>query len=193
MRKLLLILAFFIFVVGCTPTPEQIHPYVEQTLAKWPTQTAYPTYTPNPINTPTPTNTSTPIPTPTPTQVTLTIEEVIGYFIEAGLPITEIIYYTEETDPNELLGRPNQYIAKVNWTDERISGWQDGVQAGGSIELFLNPTDMQARKDYLELVTQIMSPIVEYAYSNGSVLLRVSHSLTPTQAQEYETILMSIP
>lgn len=193
MKVKILIILSLVILTGCVPSEKQVQTAIALTLTSMPTNTPVPTKTPTPTLTPTPTNTPTPIPTATPTQTPLTIEEVLGFFIEAGLPITETIYYTEETDPNELLGRPNQYIAKVNWTDERISSWQDGVQAGGSIELFLNPTDMQARKDYLELVTQIMSTLVEYAYSNGNVLLRLSHSLTPTQAQEYETILMSIP
>ncbi len=188
-----------VLLTGCVPSEKQVQTAIALTLTAMPTNTPIPTNTPPPTRTPTrtltPTITITPtsIPTPTSTQAPLTIEEVIGLFVEAGLPITETIYYTEETDPNELLGRPNQYIAKVNWTDERIDSWQDGVQAGGSIELFLNPTNMQARKDYLESVTQIMSTTVEYVYSNGNILLRLSHSLTPTEAQEYESILMSIP
>ena len=192
MTKMFVILLTLVMLTGCVPSEKQVQTAIALTLTAMPTETPIPTETPTPTLTPTPTSTSTSSPTPTPTQTPMTIEEVIGFLVDTGLPITELIYYTEETDPNELLGRPNQYIAKVNWTDERISG-NNGVQAGGSIELFLNPTDMQARKDYLELVTKFMSTTVEYAYSNGNILLRLSHSLTPTQAQEYETILMSIP
>lgn len=195
MKTKILILLALVLLSGCVPSEKQLQTAIALTLTAMPTNTPVPTKTPTPTLTQTltltPTLSSTP--TPTPTQVPLTIEEIIGIFVEAGLPITEIIYYTEETDPNELLGRPNQYVAKANWTDNRISSLQGGVQAGGSIELFLNPTNMQARKDYLESVTQIMSMTVEYAYSNGNILLRLSHSLTPTQAQEYESILMSIP
>lgn len=193
MKIRLLIFLAFIILTGCVPSEKQVQTAIALTLTSMPTNTLVPSKTPTPTLTPKPTNTPTFIPTTTPTQPPLTIEEIIGIFVEAGLPITEIIYYTEETDPNELLGRPNQYVEKANWTDNRISSLQDGVQAGGSIELFLNPTNMLARKDYLESVTQIMSMTVEYAYSNGNILLRLSHSLTPTQAQEYESILMSIP
>lgn len=199
MKMGIILLSALVLLTGCVPSEKQVQTAIALTLTAMPTNTPIPTKTPPPTLTPTRsltptlTNTPTSISTSTPTLAPLTIEEVIGLFVEAGLPITDIIYYTEETDPNQLLGRPNQYIAKVNWTDERIDSWQDGVQAGGSIELFLSPTNMQARKDYLESVTQIMSATVEYAYSNAHILLRLSHSLTPTQAQEYESILMSIP
>ena len=195
MKIKIFILLALVFLTGCVPSEKQVQTAIALTLTAMPTSTPLPTETQPPIPTPTPTVTITPtsIPTATPTSLPLTIEEVIGLFVEAGLPITEIVYFTEETDLNELLGRPNQYIAKANWTDERINGWQEGVQAGGSIELFLNPIDMKARKDYLETVTQLMSVTVEYAYGNGNILLRLSHSLTPTQAQEFESVFMSIP
>ena len=46
-------------------------------------------------------------------------------------PIYEIITYTEKTDPNNLLGRPNQYTSKANFSDIRIltaddlTNWRD--------------------------------------------------------------------
>ena len=46
-----------IFLAGCAPKPEQVMPYVEQTLTALPTQTKYPTNTPYSTYTPYPTNT----------------------------------------------------------------------------------------------------------------------------------------
>lgn len=65
MKKTLLFLFFLLTISACTPKPEQIAPYLEQTLTAWPTQTAYPTLTAYPTNTPystyTPVKTSTAI------------------------------------------------------------------------------------------------------------------------------------
>lgn len=35
-----------------------------------------------------------------------------------SLPITQELTYTEETDGNGLLGRPDQYTSKTSWNDE---------------------------------------------------------------------------
>lgn len=70
MKKLFSILIVLFLIASCTPKPEQIQPYLEQTLSQWPTQTAYPTQTANPTNTPYPTYTAlstyTKMPTTTP-------------------------------------------------------------------------------------------------------------------------------
>jgi len=93
MRRLIIILSIIILMTACTPKPEQVKPYVDQTLTalptrtQYPTNTAYPTYTKEPTLTQvvitkvvtatrtltptltrTPTNTPTPINSPTPTQ-----------------------------------------------------------------------------------------------------------------------------
>ncbi|MGW4825394.1 hypothetical protein ACWEP4_42615 [Streptomyces sp. NPDC004227] len=99
---------------------------------------------------------------------------------------------TEENDPNHLLGRPNQYTSKVTFTDSRIKpadveGSDKGaVERGGAIEAFASPEDAQARAKYIESVTKSMSALAEYDYVQGSVLVRVSHYLTPKQAAEYK-------
>ena len=67
MKKLFLILIVLFLIASCTPKPEQIQPYLEQTLSQWPTQTAYPTQTANPTNTPYPTYTALPTYTKMPT------------------------------------------------------------------------------------------------------------------------------
>lgn len=85
MKRLTFVLIMIILLAACTPKPEQVKPYVDQTLTAYPTQTSYPTNTPYPTytkeptqtavfltkvvtatNTLTPTMTHTPTPTPTP-------------------------------------------------------------------------------------------------------------------------------
>ncbi|MFB7591980.1 hypothetical protein [Streptomyces sp. NPDC056169] len=99
---------------------------------------------------------------------------------------------TEDNDPNNLLGRPHQYTSKITFTDSRIkaddiAGAEPGsVETGGAIEVFTSAADTQARADYIQKVTKSMPALVEYDYVSGTVLIRVSHYLTPTQAADYK-------
>ncbi|WP_329190574.1 hypothetical protein [Streptomyces sp. NBC_01428] len=100
---------------------------------------------------------------------------------------------TAENDPNELLGRPHQYTSKVTFSDSRISaddltGTDKGdVSRGGAIESFATAADAEARAKYIQSVTKSMSALAEYDYAHGTVVVRVSHYLTPKQAAAYKT------
>ena len=111
------------------------------------------------------------------------------------MPIGESIAYTAKNDPNELLGRPNQYNSKVNFKDTRLKPDEIArgfdVQNGGSIEVFENQDDATTRKEYLKGIGKV--PLFsEYSYREGTVLLRLSHRLTPEQAAEYEDALKDL-
>lgn len=112
----------------------------------------------------------------------------------AGLPIGEVIVYTAETDPNDLLGRPNGYLSKAAFTDTRITdtaGVAEGdVALGGGVEVFADEADAQQRMDYIQSVLDEMGMLgTEYDFVAGPVLLRLSQELTPEQAEEYEQVL----
>lgn len=100
---------------------------------------------------------------------------------------------TADNDPNHLLGRPNQYTSKITFTDSRIkaddiAGSEKGsVEQGGSIEVFANEADAKARADYIKAITKSAPMFAEYDYLSGTVLIRVSHYLTPAQAADYKT------
>ncbi|ELP67660.1 hypothetical protein STRTUCAR8_08573 [Streptomyces turgidiscabies Car8] len=100
---------------------------------------------------------------------------------------------TAENDPNHLLGRPSQYTSKVTFADSRIkaadiSGTKEGdVERGGAIEVFGSEADAQTRAKYIQAVTKSLPALAEYDYVHGSVLVRVSHYLTPAQAAGYES------
>ncbi|WP_406458212.1 hypothetical protein OH768_28300 [Streptomyces sp. NBC_01622] len=102
---------------------------------------------------------------------------------------------TAANDGNHLLGRPNQYTSKVTFTDSRIKasdveGTDKGdVDRGGAIEVFADPADAKARAKYIQAVTKSMPVFSEYDYVHGTVLVRVSHYLTPTQAAGYKDAL----
>ena len=115
-------------------------------------------------------------------------EDIINKFIEAGFPISKVIVYNEETDTNGRLGRPNQYIQKTNFADSRYN--QPDIEnnpIGGTIEIFNNAEDAQARKDYLDNAFKILSETPDYMYLRDKMLFRIHDELTPTHAKEYET------
>ena len=124
----------------------------------------------------------------------LTAEEITNKLKEKGLNIGKIVVYTEETDLNNLLGRPNQYISKVQFEDTRLSQEfiEDNDAKGGTIETFNNKEDMQKRKNYIESISSSSSIFAQYIYGNEYVLLRLDNELTPSQAKEYETTFNEI-
>lgn len=99
---------------------------------------------------------------------------------------------TAANDPNHLLGRPSQYTSKVTFTDSRVNkadvvdSTKGSVDLGGAIEVFASPADATARAKYIQTVSKSMSALAEYDYVHGTVLVRVSHYLTPAQAEEYK-------
>ena len=110
----------------------------------------------------------------------------------AGLPIGNIITYTAETDPNKLLGRPNQYTSKVNFADTRVEQFEESEPIGGTVEVFTNKEDASKRKEYIETMAKEMSMLTQYIYLNGTVLLRIDQDLTPDQATKYAKTLNNI-
>lgn len=113
-------------------------------------------------------------------------EQIINKFIEAGFPISKVIVYTEETDVNELLGRPKGYIQKTNFADSRYEQYNiDEDPVGGTIEIFNNSEDAKARYEYLDSVYDVISGRA-YMYLRNNILFRIHSELTPTHAKEYE-------
>jgi hypothetical protein len=134
----------------------------------------------------------------------MTSEEIVTKLKEQNRNVGKIVTYTEETDINELLGRPNQYTSKTTFEDIRIEQTNQNLDEqyfseeernepiGGTVEVFKNEADMKKRKDYLETITSSMSVFAEYSYAQGVYLLRLNKSLTPAQAKEYEEIFYKI-
>lgn len=129
------------------------------------------------------------------------VEDVIAAFKDAGLPLGEVIVQTAETDPNERLGRPGEYVGSAQFEDTRIEQPEPmseleydepDLPVGGVIEMFENNKDLQARKQYLEQVYEAMPLVKQYIYASKLGLLRLEFSLTPDQAKEYETVFMSL-
>jgi hypothetical protein len=110
--------------------------------------------------------------------------------LKQSLPIGDSFSYTADNDPNHLLGRPGQYISKVNWIDTTLTTTNTGadisVGDGGSIETFASLTDANARFTYIQGISRSSALFAEYEYQEGPYILRVSKAFTPDQAQAYD-------
>lgn len=142
----------------------------------------------------------TPAPTVTPKvhHAGQSAQQIVAGLKAKGLPIGEMFAFTAESDQNHLLGRPHQYVGKVSWRDTRVNesdshGADISASDGGSVEVFANLADAEARAHYVETIAAGGGIFSEYDYSDGTVLLRVSKDLTPDQAKAYQTALLSLP
>lgn len=125
-----------------------------------------------------------------------TAEDIIKAFSDAGIPVTDVAVYNEKTDPNEKLGKPNQYTSKANFNDERIKKeTEDNTEKtpdGGTVEVFGNKKDADTRREYLENIYESMPFMSEHIFQKDAILVRVNMSLTAEQAQEYENVLKAL-
>lgn len=109
-----------------------------------------------------------------------------------GLPVGKVVVFNASSDPNDLLGRPNQYIGKAVFRDRRAEDDQLAelnASEGGTVEVFDDEEAARARFEYVEAIGKSGGPFAEYDYIDGRVVLRVSADLTPSQAAEYEAAL----
>lgn len=130
-------------------------------------------------------------PSPTSTPELLTSEAVLNAFKAANLPVDNVVVYSEETDTNKLLGRPNQYVGKINFGDTRVKP-KGGEKSPNSIEVFAKDEDLQSRKQYTENISKSASIFAQYIYSHKNVLLRLTHDLLPKDAAQYENVLKAL-
>ncbi len=145
--------------------------------------------------------TATPIPTAIaqPAHFGRSAVQILVGLQAKGLPIGTYFNYTADNDLNKLLGRPSQYTDKVNFKDTRIGastnqGANISVSDGGSIEVFASASDAMNRFTYLQALSKSGSAIfAEYEYLDGTVVMRISSQLTPTQAAAYQVALKAVP
>ena len=137
----------------------------------------------------------------------LTTDDVIKAFQKAGLPIGRIEVYSEETDPEHLLGRPGHYIGKCAWEDTRYRAKTPEEQAiqdvffksqgangltGGFIEAFESQDELQSREKLLRTAYENNPLVFQYIFVHKNIILRIDQEITPQQAEEYKSVLNNI-
>lgn len=121
----------------------------------------------------------------------VTTEAIIDAFKNGITTVGDAIVYTEETDVNELLGRPNQYTGKADFSDTRAEQGGEYL-VGGTVETFNSKEDCDSRWNYLKQFDSADAGALglkQYVYKYEKVLLRIDYALTPSQAEEYRNIM----
>ena len=123
-----------------------------------------------------------------------TAEEIINKMKEKSSNIGKVVVYTEETDSNKLLGRPNQYTSKIQFADNRVdqSHVEENDAIGGTIEVFNSKEDMEKRKNHIETISSSASFFTQYIYAKDYAILRLESDITPEQAKEYENLFYEV-
>lgn len=104
-----------------------------------------------------------------------------------GKYMENITVYTDATDTNKMLGRPNQYIQKISWNDSRDKDAKN-YDLLCTIEIFNNNTDATTRKTYIDALDKISPAGVQYPVEKKTAYLRIDGGLLPSQAKEYTDI-----
>jgi hypothetical protein len=124
---------------------------------------------------------------------------VIAQLKSAGAPVDSVQELTVENDPNELLGRPGQYVGKALFHDSRLPSPKDSLHpdlldtdVGGSVEIFASPEDAERRARYVRAFTEGSGVFAEYNYLRDTIFVRVTKKLTPDQAAIYDRALGSL-
>ena len=108
-----------------------------------------------------------------------------------------IVKLTENNDTNNLIGRPGQYDAATFMQDTRLSCKAKGdyqelaTSCGAKVERWASNADAQARAADIQKKLKDYGLGAEYDYVRGTLVLRVSGDLKPSQAKAYETAFVS--
>lgn len=134
---------------------------------------------------------------PSPSQTAISAESLLDAFLDAGVPIIHMEIFTSATCPNNLLGRPGEYYAKINWHDERYMEywWGDDFipEADATVEVFRNRSEMERRRNHIQAVQHAM-PLLggQYIFYSDTMLLRIPFRVSPESAAEYEDIFRGL-
>lgn len=120
----------------------------------------------------------------------LNSDAVLAGLKASQLPVVKEVAYTDVTDDNHLLGRPHQYVSKINFEDQRIAKPKSTLN--NTIESFTSAEDLENRRAYIESISKKVPLFAQYMYVHKNILLRLSFDLTPAQAKEYEAALRTL-
>ena len=123
-------------------------------------------------------------------------EEILTELKAKNSNVTEILAWTEDTDTNGKLGRPNEYTSKADFSDSRVQELAETPAekleyglSGGTIEVFATEEDCNARYTYLK---SFLDPsygafgLNQYMYKYKKAVFRVSYDIKPSEAEIYK-------
>lgn len=116
----------------------------------------------------------------------LTAEELLAELQNSGFPITQIQTYTENSDPNGLMGVDGEYISLADFSDQRCLN-----SLSCTVETFANEADAAARYEFLQNSTA-QNFFAQTPYNYKNVILRLDSSLSIDTITEYQNALVAI-
>lgn len=112
-------------------------------------------------------------------------KQIINTLIKNGFPICDYnIYTTNKTDPNHLIGKPNQYKCKIDFWDRDYL--DDYIDYSGTIEIFKNSADASKRAKYIKSIYNTIPSFAMRMYQYSNILVRVDYSISPKRAKYYK-------
>jgi hypothetical protein len=111
----------------------------------------------------------------------LNVDEVVKAFQAARLPLGQLEFFNASSDPDKLLGKPNQYTGKVFWQTKK--------DMTHGIESFANEADLQTRKRFFETDKRFSG---DFLYTHKNILVHIHKDLLPETAVKYEQALKSL-
>jgi serine/threonine protein kinase, bacterial len=103
--------------------------------------------------------------------------------------VADVIQLTEDNDINQLIGRPNGYVAATVLVDSRVecATAEPGVDCGATVEQWPDEGAAHKRADYIQETLASMPMLgTEWTTVKGNLLLHVTGKLKPSAAKAYE-------
>ncbi|WP_435589980.1 hypothetical protein [Micromonospora aurantiaca (nom. illeg.)] len=134
---------------------------------------------------------------PAPPAVPLDATAVLMKLNAAKIGLTHGAVQDEDTDPNDLLGRPNGYTSRASADlpggDSEAEKY--GIDRGLVIEVWPTADDAERRSKFIQDTLKSMQLLgTEYHYraDKGRALVRVSGKVKPSQAKMIETAVAGL-
>ena len=104
--------------------------------------------------------------------------------------VSRVVRLTKDTDPEQLLGRPNGYDHGALFYDSRLKCMSPGIECGALLEVWDDADEAKRRSAYIQALLDGVPMLgSEHHYLEGRMLLRVDGKLRPSAAKGYEAAL----
>jgi hypothetical protein len=138
-----------------------------------------------------------PAPAATTTAAAMTAVEVIEKLEAADLGLSKVAAQDEDTDPNNLVGRPNGYLsrASADLPGGDKQGEKYGIDRGLVVETFPSANDASLRSGYIQGAlkgAQLLGTEWHYMADDGRALVRVSGKVKPSLAKKIEAAVADL-
>jgi hypothetical protein len=122
---------------------------------------------------------------------------VVDALKAAGLPLSSIAEQDENTDPNNMIGRPGRYTSRASADVPGADTTADKytIDRGLVVEVFASAADADARSKYLQDNLKSMEFLgTEYHFrpTDKQILVRLSGKVKPAQAKKFETAVAKL-